>query len=265
MQFKIICTKTILYVSFVCCWMYPYFLNLLYLCVLQVFAMIGCSPVLALTKVPSYSMTTIIAFQNGLQKSSSSMKVWQSWKYKKFTGLACGDAESKYWIRFSRGGGGEIKKDKRWENFKSDLGVTLQGNRGRLPAHLELLARISSLHHHALNNKISSRPTMHWVGDWWSWWWCWSCWQPAGRAPPPGPPALPAGWRGLRATSHHVEITLEQDNCREGQKIRSIWHFFPLCPLPAAVEEAEVPFCVGFKEDGFNLRQRLILLIFLLF
>ena len=126
--------------------------------------MIGCSPVLALTKVPSYSMTTIIAFQNGLQKSSSSMKVWQSWKYKKFTGLACGDAESKYWIRFSRGGGGEIKKDKRWENFKSDLGVTLQGNRGRLPAHLELLARISSLHHHALNNKISSRPTMHW---WW--------------------------------------------------------------------------------------------------
>ena len=39
-------------------------------------------------------MTTIIAFQNGLQKSSSSMKVWQSWKYKKFTGLACGDAES---------------------------------------------------------------------------------------------------------------------------------------------------------------------------
>ena len=163
MQFKIICTKTILYVSFVCCWMYPYFLNLLYLCVLQVFAMIGCSPVLALTKVPSYSMTTIIAFQNGLQKSSSSMKVWQSWKYKKFTGLACGDAESKYWIRFSRGGGGEIKKDKRWENFKSDLGVTLQGNRGRLPAHLELLARISSLHHHALKNKISSRPTMHWL------------------------------------------------------------------------------------------------------
>ena len=163
MQFKIICTKTILYVIFVCCWMYPYFLNLLYLFVLQVFAMIGCSPVLALTKVPSYSMTTIIAFQNGLQKSSSSMKVWQSWKYKKFTGLACGDAESKYWIRFSRGGGGEIKKDKRWENFKSDLGVTLQGNRGRLPAHLELLARISSLHHHALKNKISPWPTMHWL------------------------------------------------------------------------------------------------------
>ena len=126
--------------------------------------------------------------------------------------------------------GGEMKKDKRWENFKPDLGVTLQGNRGRLPAHLELLARISSLHHHALWNKISPRPTMHWVGDWWSWWWCWSCWQPAGRAPPPGPPALPAGWTGLRATSHHVEITLEQDNCREGQKIRSIWHFFPLCP-----------------------------------
>ena len=125
---------------------------------------------------------------------------------------------------------GEIKKDKRWDNFKSDLGVTLQGNRGRLPAHLELLARVSSLHHHALKHKISSRPTMHWVGDWWSWWWCWSCRQPAGRAPPPGPPAPPAGWRGLRATSHHVEITLEQDNCREGQKIRRICHFFPLCP-----------------------------------
>jgi len=32
----------------------------------------------------------------------------------------------------------------------TELGVTLQGNRGRLPAHLELLARVSSLHHHAL-------------------------------------------------------------------------------------------------------------------
>ena len=40
--------------------------------------------------------------------------------------------------------------------------------------------------------------------------------------------------------------------------------FFLFAPLPAAVEEAEVPFCVGFKEDGFNLRQRLILLKFLL-
>ena len=131
--------------------------------------MIGCLPVLALTKVPSYSMTTIIAFQNGLQKSSS-MKVWQSWKYKKFTGVAGGEGESitgEREIKIS-GWKGEIKHqgegggDKDFEEGGGDgacLGVcTLQGDGRRLAAHLELLGRVGRLHHHSLTTK------------WWKYW-----------------------------------------------------------------------------------------------